>query len=227
MPTFTLPLKEVLELEPAIDRDILSSYPIFEEAHRPVLNQKIKDHFWNREIGQETISMFRLALRRKLNEIMPLYNQQYEISAVKFNQLETIKVSNRNTSKAKSANSETATNNSSSDAKSRAVAQELPQQMLAGNGDYATSAQDNTSNTTAAGATSGKSNGVQEGETDSETTGFQGNAAMMVLQWRQSLVNIDMMIIEELETLFMLLYTNGDSSLAAGNYPGPYYLGLW
>jgi hypothetical protein len=200
MATFTMTFKEALERDPEIRTGILATYPLFDESHRGELNQKIIDHYWNQEIGQETVSMFRLALRRKLNEIMPLYNQQYEISAIKFNQLETVRVSNAGTSKS----------DSTSDAKSRVVAQQYPQTRLAGNADYATNGQDTVSETAATGESNDTSTVAQRGTGDNVTTGFQGNAAMMILQYRQSLVNVDMMIIDELNELFMLIWSNGD-----------------
>lgn len=56
----------------------LNDYPIFDESYRNVLNRKIIEHFWFREIGYETIHMFLFALNRKMREIMPLYNQRYK-----------------------------------------------------------------------------------------------------------------------------------------------------
>ena len=211
MPSFTMELHKVLESDPTIQSGILAEYPLFDESHREELNRKIINHFWNREIGMETVSMFRLALKRKLDEIMPLYNQQYEISAIKFNQLETVKVTNSNTTNGTTATTSESTNNSTSDAKSRAVASQFPQVMLEENRDYATSAQDNTSLTAAQAAANDTSTTNQDGTANSVTSGFQGNAALMILQYRQSLVNVDMMIIEELEKLFMLVWTNGDA----------------
>jgi hypothetical protein len=82
--------------------------------------------------------------------------------------------------------------------------------MLSGNGDYATSAQDTVSDTNSTGTSAENATQNQNSTADNATTGFQGNAALMLLQYRQSLVNVDMMIIEELRTLFMLLFSNGD-----------------
>jgi hypothetical protein len=216
MAVFTMVFKEVLELDPTIESGILTTYPIFDPAHRAVLNKKIIDHFWNHEIGQETISMFRLALARKLNEIMPLYNQQYEISGIQFNQLETVKISNTNTTTGETVSAGESTSQSGSGSKGRAVSQELPQTLLSGTGDYATNAQDTISDTTATGSGSDSSTVNQDGTVNSETTGFQGNAALMILQYRQSLVNVDMMIIDELKTLFMLIWSNGDEFIPHG-----------
>lgn len=55
----------------------LDDYPIYDESHRDRLNSMICDHFYMREIGAETVSLFRLFLRRTMNEIMPYYNDLY------------------------------------------------------------------------------------------------------------------------------------------------------
>lgn len=62
----------------------LDDYPIFEEAHREELNRKILDHYYFREIGAETPDRFNFYLRRKMNEIMPYYNQLYISEMIKF-----------------------------------------------------------------------------------------------------------------------------------------------
>jgi hypothetical protein len=228
MATFTTELRDVLALDPTIESGILADYPLFDEAHREELNRKIINHYWNREIGQETIALFRLQLRRRLDEIMPLYNQHYEISAVKFNQLETVRVRNKALAQATSDNTSNGSTTSTSGAKSRAVAQELPQTLLSGTGDYATNAQDNISDSNAAGTSTDDSTSKQNSSADNVTTGFQGNAALMLLQYRQSLVNVDMMIIEELQNLFMLVWDNGDAFTGNGyGYYGYYGYGTF
>lgn len=225
MATITIELRRVLELDPDIETDILTNYPIFDEEHRATLNRKIINHFWNREIGQETISLFKLQLKRRLDEIMPLYNQHYEISAIKFNQLETVRVKNAGKLAGTSTSTGDSSTESASGAKSRAVAQEMPQTLLSGTGDYATQAQDNISDTTATGSSTENGSSENSSVSDNVTTGFQGNAALMLLQYRQSLVNVDMMIIEELQNLFMLIWDNGDELAGNGNNYG--YYGYW
>lgn len=56
----------------------LDSYPIFDEAYRDTLNQNILNHYYMNEIGFETASLFRFYLKQKMNEIMPYYNVLYE-----------------------------------------------------------------------------------------------------------------------------------------------------
>lgn len=63
------------------------SYPIFDPSYRNVLETKILKHYYTREIGFETVGLWKLKLNTKLNEIMPFYNQLYESQLLKFNPL--------------------------------------------------------------------------------------------------------------------------------------------
>lgn len=60
-------------------------YPIYDEAYRPVLENKIINHFYFREIGAETVGQFQFMLARTMNEIMPVYNGLYQSAAMSFN----------------------------------------------------------------------------------------------------------------------------------------------
>lgn len=61
------------------------SFPIFDESYRSVLETKILKHFYTREIGFETVGIWKLKLNTKLNEIMPYYNKLYNSELLKFN----------------------------------------------------------------------------------------------------------------------------------------------
>lgn len=63
----------------------LKDYPIFDESYRDILNAKIIDHYFFREIGFETAELFKRFLNRTLNEIMPYYNQLYKSELIEFN----------------------------------------------------------------------------------------------------------------------------------------------
>lgn len=56
----------------------LNKYPIFDEAYREVLNKKIVDEYYFREIGVETPARFKHHLNHTMDMIMPYYNQLYE-----------------------------------------------------------------------------------------------------------------------------------------------------
>lgn len=63
------------------------SFPIFDESYREVLCTKILRHYYTREIGLETVGLWKLKLQTTLNEIMPFYNQLYNSELLKFNPL--------------------------------------------------------------------------------------------------------------------------------------------
>lgn len=60
-------------------------YPIFDEAYRSTLEKKILKHYYTREICCETVGLWKLFLNRKMNEIMPYYNQLYKSALIEFN----------------------------------------------------------------------------------------------------------------------------------------------
>lgn len=53
-------------------------YPIFNEEYREILETKIINHYFTREIGLETVSLWKHFLKTRMNEIMPYYNKLYE-----------------------------------------------------------------------------------------------------------------------------------------------------
>ena len=55
----------------------LDRYPIFDEAYRSTLNDKIIRHYYFREIGQETVARFRWYMDMTMRENMPYFNQLY------------------------------------------------------------------------------------------------------------------------------------------------------
>jgi len=240
MSHFTVELWRAVEL--SNDNIGLDSYPIFDPDYRASLNEKIKDHYHGREIGQETISMFKLAMRRKMNEIMPYYNKLYLTEKMVFDPFSTVDI--RTVANAEGSqntvnenNSDSVTNmatvnagetstTSDSDSESRAVNSDTPQTQLSGNEDYATAATDarstsGASTTGVEGSTSdvngntvdteratGEANSTQSN--DSRTNGYQGNQTVMLMTYRDSLLNIDMLVIDELKELFMLVWDGGD-----------------
>lgn len=74
----------------AIPKIFNFNFPIFDENYRSVLETKILKHFYTREIGEETVGLWKLRLNTRLNEIMPYYNKLYESELLEFNPLYTI-----------------------------------------------------------------------------------------------------------------------------------------
>lgn len=229
MAEFTMKLKDVID---STGGDIgLSDYPIFSDNHRPILNQKIIDHYWNQEIGQEDVEMFTFAMRRKMNEIMPRYNQLYKSELLQFDPLLTMglqttgesETEQENTAKVEGKEStlSNGTQLSKADSSGRTVAMDTPQNALEGNADYASGAQDSISHTDSDSSSTGKSegdsstdstiNGKVSGTNKQEVTGFSGSQSVLLQQFRETILNIDLEIIAELQELFMQVWWSGDS----------------
>lgn len=67
-------------------------FPIYDEEYRLPLETKILTAFYTREIGSETVGLWRLRLAQKLNEIMPYYNQLYKSTTLDFNPLYDVNI---------------------------------------------------------------------------------------------------------------------------------------
>ena len=85
------------------------NFPIFDESYRNVICSKILKHYYTREIGFETVGLWKLKLDTKLNEIMPFYNKLYESELLKFNplydvDLQTTHVGDKNSETSKEEN---------------------------------------------------------------------------------------------------------------------------
>lgn len=185
-----------------------NDYPIYDEAYRPVLNKLILDHFEFREIGQETPQLFKKFLNRKLREIMPYYNEMYKSQLIVFNPLfsQDIDSSTTTTVTRTSHANETSSGNSDQDSTGRALVSTTPQTQLSNNEDYAAGLTDTNSKGTS--VTSGVSESIADdtGVTDYvyNVAGYSGqNPSDAIMRFRRSLINVNLMILSELETLFM------------------------
>lgn len=72
-------------IDSARDKIFDFDYPIFDSAYKPLLEKKILKHYYTREIGAETVGLWKLWLNQKMNEIMPYYNKLYESELIEFN----------------------------------------------------------------------------------------------------------------------------------------------
>lgn len=60
-------------------------FPIWDEAYRLTLESKILKHYYMREIGFETVGLWKLYLDERLNLIMPYYNELYKTTVLEYN----------------------------------------------------------------------------------------------------------------------------------------------
>lgn len=198
----------------------LDFFPIFDEEYRDILKGKIVDRYWNREIGFETIDLFMMKMRVKLNEIMPFYNQLYDSTMIEYAALSTIHLqtvtSGQTTGEENTSGNTTAT--AQNESGSRAVSSQTPQTMLSGDEDYASAATDTNSKTVSESENDSTAMSTSQAESsgDSLVTGYQGTPADLIMRYRDSFLNIDLMVLRDLEELFMQVFDNGDSYTQRG-----------
>lgn len=104
-------------IESSIPSIFSFSFPIFDENYRNVICSKILRHYYTREIGFETVGLWKLKLQTKLNEIMPYFNKLYESELIKFNplydvDLNTTHVGDKNSESTKTESGTSNTSNS-------------------------------------------------------------------------------------------------------------------
>lgn len=186
----------------------LSIYPIFDEDYRPILNNKIIEHYAFREIGLETPALFARFMARKMDEIMVYYNQLYKSELIPIQALTRLDYTEEYDREGTAASDSAA--RADGTGSSRDVSSNTPQGLLSmpsiENEVYATNAM--------IGKTTSSSTSSANNTTDSTDHYFKkiaGNNAgrtdaQMLKEFRETFLNIDSQVIEELEPLFMQIW---------------------
>lgn len=161
------------------------------------LARKIVDHYYMRELGQETIGLWKHYVKVTMQELMEEYLPLIYSSAIQYDPL--INVNYTETF------SRTANNSGTANSSGLGVASDTPQGQISKSailgGSYAssTSASENE--------TSSNSDSEEEyTKTIKGNSGVSATAQKMVEQYRDNIRAIDREIIEKLEPLFMGLY---------------------
>lgn len=198
------------------------SYPIFDENYRSVLETKILKHFYIREIGAETVGLWKLWLNARMNEIMPYYNKMYESEMLEFNPLYDTDITidhvkkNDGSSENNTSGSQTGKTNGTSSDNDWNYYSDTPQGGVEGleNLNYLTNAthvtNDNETENEFESETSGKNENEYE-DNEQYLEHIKGKQAgisfsKMIKEYRDILINIDLMIIRELNDLFMNIW---------------------
>lgn len=238
-------------------------YPIWLESYRPILEKKILMRYFNKEIGLETVGLWKFYLEEKLNTIMPYYNKLYGTTVKDYdfmtdiNSKETYKgnkasnenvnfkttgnvvedSSGRNTMTGSEQFTGTGSNevNGTNSITKKELKSDLPQANYAGL-DYGTDLTDGTQEETVGNKTDIVNDSMTDRESTTNTkndsnvdsvqeginkvdlkiddsftrdkTGASGTHSLteLLVQYRESLINIDNMVITELQDLFMMIY---------------------
>lgn len=198
------------------------NFPIFDEAYRSVLETKILKHYYTREIAFESVGLWQLKLDTRLNEIMPYYNQLYNSELLEFNPFYDVDYTfthegerndtGHSTDDYDSSVSSTGTGSSNAWDKFS----DTPQGAVSG-------IQNDTYLTNARNATNSNSYSDSKTQSDDRTNDTRFNSldeyvntmvgkmgttsySELLNKFRDTFLNIDMMIIEELQDLFFNLY---------------------
>lgn len=192
--------------------------PFFDENYRAVLCQKILKHYYLREICCETVGMWILWMNTRLEEIMPYYNQLYESAKIKFNPMHDTDFTRTHNRTENEEATENRTNNTNGNSTSKVNGKELysdtPQGSISGLEDntYLTNAtinENNGANTSTTNSKDTSENTVNTIEDYIETVkGKQGTESFssLLLKFRETLLNIDMMVINDFNDLFFGLW---------------------
>lgn len=195
-----------------------SELPLFKPEYAAVLYPKILRHYYTREIGFETVGLWKLHLNNRLYEILPYYNQLYtsaEIEFDPFNNIDIVKtiVRDGNDNTTATRKSDKGLQNELTQKTTQAFSR-TPQGTLAdienlsylseGTIDSFTANSQSTENYS---DNSNTDRGYNE--TVSETT--KGKTSMQsytsaLLELRKTYLNIDLSIIEELRDLFITMW---------------------
>lgn len=211
-------------------------FPIFDENYRQVLCRKILKHYYTREIAHETVGRWKLALNAKLNEIMPYYNQLYKSELLEFNPFYDVDLtrsregsgtSNRtsnntetNSGTSKNVSSGIGTNNTDTlnrfsdtpqnSMDTQGIADSVPLTTVTKvNEDNMTTNESTDTLTRNDNKTGNGTENINNTDKYIETVkGKQGteNYSSLLKKFRETFLNIDMMIIEECSDCFFTLW---------------------
>ena len=202
--------KYTITIKTLIDNNFnfkMDSYPIFDENYRNTLNQNILYHYYENEIGFETASLFRFYLNQKLNEIMPYYNELYKVQKKLID--ENLLLNNVNLTETLHGSNKTETSSTSQSlSNGKNLYQDTPQGQI--------SQTDIDKQTWATNLTLNKnkiedeSNATGNGTNEYLKTIIGNNGGKFNIDVlndiKNNLLNIDMMIINDLNELFMQIF---------------------
>ena len=202
--------KYTITIKTLIDNNFdfkMDSYPIFDETYRNTLNQNILYHYYENEIGFETAPLFRFYLNQKLNEIMPYYNELYKVQKKLID--ENLLLNNVNlTEQLIGSNTTETSSTSQSSNNGKNLFQDTPQGKISqtdiDNQTWATNLTLNKNEIED--ESNAKGNGTNEYlKTILGNNGGKFNIDILN-DIKNNLMNIDLMVINELNDLFMGIF---------------------
>lgn len=208
MANYTIELRKILS-----SRDIFKSinYDFYEDDYRPIFEEKFIKRFYFREIGVETIERFLINLETTLNEIMPYYKHLYLTTTYKYDPILNYDVTETITREIVGASESDNSINQSSSQNEGVRNYDTPIIKVKDPNNYKKSPSfitDSEGNNLLK-ANSNKRENNKSNEINNRTT--RGNIGVMTTQdlikkEREIIINIDKLILDDLEILFMQVF---------------------
>lgn len=194
------------------------SFPIYDTEYLPTLQHNILNHFYTREIGLETVQLWKQKLNSRLNLIMPKYNKMYESELYKLDplsnssEIENMERTTQGQSKSDAQSKSERKGKGTTASSSQHIYSDTPQGRLSGK-DYATSLDDDTTSGTSETTDTGTGTSTETQNINNtenyirKRSGLNGSTiSANIDEFIVKFKSIDMMIIEELNDLFMLIW---------------------
>lgn len=185
-------------------------YNLYDNELKSAFEKKFIDHFYFYEIGLTPIARFKKALQNKLNDIYPYFKQLYQ-TELRCNDIDFMlnkDLKEQYTRELTGNSSVNQSSTSTSNDTSLNINNDTPQNKIDDLDQFMTSASKNTDNST---MNSSGTNSAENNSTETYSLVSQGNigvtsSAELLEKWRSVLINIDQLIFEECNDLFMLIY---------------------
>lgn len=188
-------------------------------AQKLAFEQKVVDHYYFRQIGQETVGRFLHMFKTKVREIMPYYVDMYKTVELMhglenpFDNVDMTETFEQETTGSASGESTASTTgNGTTHEESEHRFSNTPQGSIENLDNYLTEAsRDNSESTSETSTTSEGSSSSESSGTVKHTLHRKGNQGVNtyahdMIEFRQSIINVDEMVINELNCLFLGIY---------------------
>lgn len=184
-------------------------YNLYDNDLKPWFEEKFFHHFMFYEIGFDSVAMFKQRLMSKLNDIFPYYKQLYE-TEIRTKGIDFMLNKDLKESYTRELTSNTNSNQeSNTTSNGLSTSGQLTPSLIA-NSEKIDKFMDTAQKDT--GSSNSKATGESTGSSREEyTLTSQGNigitsSAELLAKWREVLLNIDLMIFEECNDLFMQIF---------------------
>lgn len=176
-------------------------YPIEDINWKNEFEKLFKDHYYFYEIGFYSIDRFKHRLKTRLNLIMPRYNELFKTTLFELHPLLSKKYEEVITETNSDSGSQDSTSNITND--NNTISTDYPQHTVI-------EEDIPTGKTKSEGGSDSSTNSTYDNTQTKDfkkiIEGFEGNQNELLKSYRENIININKMLIEDLKILFLLVY---------------------